>query len=66
MLTSSKNNNSQVFLLKNVSFAEKCEISEKESTNILAQFANAKATHIFSAKILAYMPHLMIKFLTIH
>ena len=29
-------------------------------------FANAKATHIFSAKILAYMPYLMIKFLTIH
>ena len=24
-------------------------------------FANAKATHIFSAKILAYMPYLMIK-----
>ena len=23
-------------------------------------FANAKATHIFSAKILAYMPYLMI------
>ena len=29
-------------------------------------FANAKATHIFfSAKILAYMPYLMIKVLTI-
>ena len=24
-------------------------------------FANAKATHIFSAKILVYMPYLMIK-----
>ena len=24
-------------------------------------FANAKATHIFSAKILAYVPYLMIK-----
>ena len=24
-------------------------------------FANAKATHIFSAKILAYMPYLMIR-----
>ena len=38
--------NSQVFLLKKMWVA----------------FANAKATHIFSAKILAYMPHLMIKF----
>ena len=28
-------------------------------------FANAKATHIFSAKILAYMSYLMIKVLTI-
>ena len=27
-------------------------------------FANEKATHIFSAKILAYMPYLMIKVLT--
>ena len=27
--------------------------------------AFAKATHIFSAKILAYMPYLMIKILTI-
>ena len=27
--------------------------------------ANAKATHIFSAKILAYVPYLMIKVLTI-
>ena len=26
---------------------------------------NAKATHIFSAKLLAYMPYLMIKILTI-
>ena len=31
-----------------------------------AAFANAKATHIFSANILAYMPYLMIKVLTIH
>ena len=28
-------------------------------------FANAKATHIFSAKILTHMPYLMIKVLTI-
>ena len=28
-------------------------------------FANAKATHIFSEKILAYMPYLMIKVSTI-
>ena len=28
-------------------------------------FANAKATHILSAKILAYKPNLMIKVLTI-
>ena len=28
-------------------------------------FANAKATHIFSAKIIAKMPYLMIKVLTI-
>ena len=28
-------------------------------------FANAKATHMFSAKILAYMPSLMIEVLTI-
>ena len=27
---------------------------------------NAKATHIFSAKIVAYMPYLMVKVLTIH
>ena len=31
----------------------------------VSSFANAKATHIFSAKILAYMPYLMIKVLTI-
>ena len=37
--------NSQVFLLKNVS---------------TVAFANAKATHIFSAKILVYMAYLMI------
>ena len=42
--------NSQVFLLKKMRVA----------------FANAKATHIFSTKILAYMPYLMIKYLTIH
>ena len=41
--------NSQVFLLKKMWVA----------------FANAKATHIFSAKILAYMPYLMIKDLTL-
>ena len=41
--------NSQVFLLKNMS--------------VVLVFA--KATHIFSAKILAYMPYLMIKVLTI-
>ena len=42
--------NSQVFLQKKISVA----------------FANAKATHIFfSAKILAYMPYLMIKVLTL-
>ena len=41
--------NSQVFLLKKIRVA----------------FANAKATHIFSAKILAYMPYLMIKVLMI-
>ena len=29
-------------------------------------FVNANATHIFSVKILAYMPYLMIKILTIH
>ena len=40
---------SQVFLLKK---------------NVNA-FANAKATHIFSAKILVYMPYLMIKVSTI-
>ena len=28
-------------------------------------FANVKATHSFSAKILVYMPYLMIKVLTI-
>ena len=39
--------NSQLFLLKKMWVA----------------FANAKATHIFSAKILAYMPYLMIKVL---
>ena len=36
-------------------FAEKMRVA----------FAFAKATHIFSAKILAYMPYLMIKVLTI-
>ena len=41
--------NAQVFLLK------KYEVA----------FANAKATHIFSAKILAYMPYLIIKVVTI-
>ena len=41
--------NSQIFLLKKMRVA----------------FANAKATHIFSAKILAYMPYLMIKVLMI-
>ena len=41
--------NSQVFLLKKMQVA----------------FAKAKAPHIFSAKILAYMPYLMIKVLTI-
>ena len=41
--------NSQVFLLKKMRVA----------------FANAKATHIFSAKILAYVPHLMVKVLTL-
>ena len=41
--------NSHVFLLK------KC----------VAKFANAKATHIFSAKILAHVPYLMIKVLMI-
>ena len=45
----SKISNSQVFLLKNVS----------------TSFANAKASHIFSAKILGYMPYLTIKVLTI-
>ena len=39
--------NSQVFLLKKMRVA----------------FANAKATHIFSAKILAYMPYLTVKVL---
>ena len=29
-------------------------------------FANAKATHLLSAKIIAYMPYLMIKVLMIH
>ena len=33
--------------------------------NMWVAFANAKATHSFSAKILAYMPYLMIKVLTI-
>ena len=43
--------NSQMFLLKkNVSSFCKCK----------------RATHIFSGKILAYMPYLMIKVLTIH
>ena len=41
--------NSQVFLLKKMWVA----------------FANAKATHIYSAKILAYMPYSMIKVLTL-
>ena len=41
--------NSQVFLLK----------------KMLVAFANAKATHIFSAKILAYMAYLMVKVLMI-
>ena len=41
--------NSGVVLLKN------CEY---------VAFANAKATHIFSAKVLAYMPYLMVKVLT--
>ena len=40
--------NSQVFLLKKMRVA----------------FANAKATHIFSAKILVYVLYLMIKVLT--
>ena len=31
----------------------------------MSTFANAKATHIFSAKILACIPYLMIKVLTI-
>ena len=47
--------NSQVFLLKNVSSFCKCKVA----------FANAKATHIFLAKILAYMSYLMIKVLTV-
>ena len=42
--------NSQVF------FAEK---------NVSSFFANAKTTHIMSAKVLEYMPYLMIKVLTI-
>ena len=42
--------NSQVFLLKSVS---------------MVVFANAKATHIFSAKILVYRPYLMTKVLTV-
>ena len=41
--------NSQVFFVKKMWVA----------------FAYAKATHIFSAKILAHMPYLMIKVLTI-
>ena len=41
--------NSQVFLLK----------------KNVSSFCKAKATHIFSAKILADMPYLMIKVLTI-
>ena len=41
--------NSQVFLLKKMRVA----------------FENAKATHIFSAKIVVCMPYLMIKVLTI-
>ena len=40
---------SQVFLLK----------------KMRVDFANAKSTHIFSAKILVYMPYLMIKVSTI-
>ena len=43
--------NSQVFLLK--------------KKKMWVAFANAKATNIFSAKLLAYMPYLMIKVLTI-
>ena len=31
-----------------------------------AAFANAKATHIFAAKILVYLPYIIIKVLTIH
>ena len=46
----STKSNSQVFSLKKMWVA----------------FADAKATHIFSAKILAYMPYLMVKVLTIH
>ena len=33
----------------------------KMLTVLVRYFANAKATHIFSAKILAYMPYLLIK-----
>ena len=47
--------NSQVFLLK----------KNGRSFCIGVAFANAKATLIFSAKIIAYMPYLMIKVLTI-
>ena len=42
--------NSQVFLLKNV-----------ETVAFADAMADAKATYSFSAKILAYMPNLMIK-----
>ena len=47
--------NSQLFLLKNVSSFCTCKVA----------FAHAKATHIFSAKILAYVPFLMITVLTL-
>ena len=32
---------------------------------LLNKCANAKATHVFLAKMMAYMPYLMIKVLTI-
>ena len=46
-------------------------VSAVSNSVILAEkmwvaFANAKATHIFSAKILAYMLYLMIEDLTVH
>ena len=37
----------------------------QDAEKIWVAFANAKATHIFSAKILTYMPYLTIKVLTI-